>query len=477
MQVVILTTDTNPLRQVRYLGPYQIAWWLRTNGYSTQVLDFLYFMTSEQRIALFKKYITTETKIVGFSPFVMLESPQIITKGEGPIFDILNEIKDNFPWVKIVIGGQFVRGFLWYGHKRLAFKVDAVFKDESENSFLEYCNHVFKNEAPPIAHLGPGNNKIYKPSSTSFDIQSCSMKFAENDFILPGESLPLELSRGCIFKCKFCQYPNIGKDKDDFNKSMNCIRESLISNYNLFGTTRYHITDDTLNSHRERTQKFYQMTKELPFKIEYIGYARLDLINIWPEQFESLPDSGLVSCHFGIESFDPISCNMIGKGWGAKNYKPALTQIGELWGDDVIVRCSMIAGLGHETEKDWDDATEWYFQSRVHDFHYNKLFLSPSLAMSEFERDPEKHGYRFVEGKWETDYMTEARAAAWCSKFKERTEQHRVPSVWNLSAIRNFGFSYNDVLNTTYYKMNKRITDENLNEKLVAAYLDKSMNY
>ena len=41
------------------------------------------------------------------------------------------------------------------------------------------------------------------------------MRFEKNDFILPGESLPLELSRGCIFKCRFCQYPNIGKDKDD----------------------------------------------------------------------------------------------------------------------------------------------------------------------------------------------------------------------------------------------------------------------
>jgi hypothetical protein len=52
MQILILTTNTDPQRQVRYLGPYQIAWWLRSNGYSTQVLDYIYFMTKEPRYLL-----------------------------------------------------------------------------------------------------------------------------------------------------------------------------------------------------------------------------------------------------------------------------------------------------------------------------------------------------------------------------------------------------------------------------------------
>ena len=55
MQVVILTSDSDPTRQLRYLGPYQIAWWLRKNDYSTQVIDMLYFMSTEQRLNLYKK--------------------------------------------------------------------------------------------------------------------------------------------------------------------------------------------------------------------------------------------------------------------------------------------------------------------------------------------------------------------------------------------------------------------------------------
>lgn len=476
MQVVILTTNTDPGRQVRYLGPYQIAWWLRTNGFSTQVLEFLYFMTSDQRLALFKKFITPETKIVGYSPFCMLGSPQKLVKGEQPIFDILNEIKDNFPWVKIIAGGQWVRGFLSSGYNKINFKLDAVFDGEAEQSFLEYCNHIFNGSAAPLFTLGPGLNKIYNSTAT-YNIQSCNMTFSENDFILPGESLPLEFSRGCIFKCKFCQYPHIGKDKDDFNKDMSNIRESLIVNYEKFGTTCYHITDDTLNSHRERTKQFHLMTKDLPFKIEFIGYVRMDLLSIWPEQMEILPDSGLVSSHFGIESFDPLSCNMIGKGWGAKNNKTFLTKVGEEWGDDVIVNVSMIAGLGKEIEKDWEEANDWLVQSRVHDWTYNTLYLSPKLGVSEFEKDPEKYGYRFNGTHWETDYINEYRAYVWCKNNREKTRSIRIPSVWNYSAIRNLGFDRDFILKNSYAEIHKVREKLKLTDKMITQYYNKAMEY
>jgi radical SAM superfamily enzyme YgiQ (UPF0313 family) len=476
MQVVILTTNTDPARQVRYLGPYQIAWWLREHGFSTQVLEFLYFMTSEQRLALFKKFITHETKVVGYSPFCMLESPQKLTKGEQPIFDILNEIKENFPWVKIVAGGQWVRGFLIYGYKKINFKLDGVFQGEAEQSFLDYCNHIFKGAAPPKFILGVDSNKIYNPS-TPYSIQSCNMSFSENDFILTGESLPLEFSRGCIFKCKFCQYPHIGKDKDDFNKDMSNIRNSLISNYEKFGTTTYHITDDTLNAHRERTKQFHTMTKELPFKIEFIGYVRMDLLSIWPEQLDILPESGLTSCHFGIESFDPLSCNMIGKGWGAKNNKKFLTRIGEEWGDDVIVNVSMIAGLGKETEQDWEESNNWLTQSKVHDWNYNKLYLAPKLGLSEFEKEPEKYGYRFNNSAWETDFVTERQAHEWCLNNMKKTWSIRIPSVWNYSSLKNLGFDRNAILNSTYEKLHKLRKDQNLTDIMISKYYDKAIKY
>jgi radical SAM superfamily enzyme YgiQ (UPF0313 family) len=219
------------------------------------------------------------------------------------------------------------------------------------------------------------------------------------------------------------------------------------------------------------------MTKELPFKIEFIGYVRIDLLSIWPEQLEILPESGLSSCHFGIESFDPLSCNMIGKGWGAKNNKKFLKYIGETWGDDVIVNVSMIAGLGKETEKDWEESNDWLTQSKVHDWNYNKLYIAPKLGLSEFEKEPEKYGYRFNGATWETDFVTEERARDWCENNPKKTRAVRIPSVWNYSALRNIGIERDVILNSNYEKIHKLRKEQNLTDIMINKYYNKAMEY
>jgi radical SAM superfamily enzyme YgiQ (UPF0313 family) len=481
MNVVILTTtsgDPYQKQDVRYLGPYQIAWWLRENGYSTQVLDFLIFMSKAQRLALYKKYITPETKIVGYAPFFTVLGH---IGFDNKIFIIMQEINENFPWVKLVVGGIFATELKKHYNniKNFIIKIDAVFEGEAENSFLEYCNYIYKGEGK-IKFALFNNLKMIYPTGT-YNIQNCSMKYAENDFILENESVPFELSRGCVFKCNFCQYKNIGKDKDDFNKSMNCIRDSFISNYNL-GITRYHFTDDTLNSHRERTKELLQITKDLNFKIEYIGYIRMDLLDIWPEQRDILPESGLVSCHFGIESFDPESCNQIGKGWGAKNNKRFLKYINEeVWKDDVILKCSFICGLGKETEKEWQATYDWLVDSKVHDFQMGSLYLDKSNIKSEFEKNPEKFGYRFDDKSqsfnWKNDYTSFGKAFNWNNKLRQNTLdcERRIPGAWSFTFLRNIGYSKEEILKGNYNSLYKNA--DNLFKKFVQDYYDKAINY
>jgi len=478
--VVIVTFLTDSARLVRYPGSYQVAWYLRSQGFSTQVLDFVYFMTKEQRLTLYKKFITKDTKVIGWAPFVM-GSSQKYDHGLPLVIEILNEIKENFPWAKIVVGGQVVRWFLNDGYKLFSFKVDAVFDGEGEYTFLEYCNYVFKKQKHPDFQL-INSMKIIKPSRP-YDISKCGMRYEENDFILPGESLPLELSRGCIFKCKFCQYPNIGKDKDDFNKSMELIRDNLIYHYEKFGITRYHLTDDTLNSHRERTRQFYEMTKTLPFKIEYIGYVRIDLLDIWPEQQDILPESGMISCHFGIESLDPESCKLIGKGWGAKNYKAWLPKIKKYWGDRVIINCSLIAGLGKETQKDWENTYKWFMESGIDDYFYNPLTLSPTIMLSEFEKKAEYYGYTWEDPikqpfHWKSKYNDFQSVKKWHRfQFTDEYLKKRIPSVWNYVSYRNQGFSKNQILKSNYYDLKNARENLQTSKKFVQDYYQKALNY
>ncbi len=476
MQIVILTGGTDNRRFLRYLGPYQIAWWMREQGYSVQVLDFLFFLSEENRSNLLKKFITSETKVVTFAPFAYLDWHHEGTL--APILGLFNEIKNNFPWVKISVGGQFATNFIKKKvHTRLNFKVDAVFQGAGEHSYLEYCNYIFKKSDKYPAFNLIDNQKVINPS-TEYDVQNCKMRFSTQDFILPGEALPIELSRGCIFKCAFCQYPNLGKDKDDFNRSMENIRNTMLHNYENFGTTEYYIADDTINSHRQRTKDLHEMAKTLPFKLNYIGYVRLDLLDIWPEQQEILPESGLVSCHFGIESLDPVSCKQIGKGWGAKNHKIWIPKIADMWEDSVSIRCSLIAGLGKETEKDWNETMEWFKTTKVKDWFYNLLVLRKEINLSLFEQEPEKYGYKFDgRGNWYTDTMSYYRAKEWQTMNYYKNLSLRYATTWDYIGLRNLGFEKEFINQEKFGTLIKLVSGKRQARDFAHKYYTLAMSY
>ena len=54
----------------RYLGPYQIASWLRQNDVAVQVVDFVTYWNDTQIKKIVDKFVTKECKLVCFSPFV-----------------------------------------------------------------------------------------------------------------------------------------------------------------------------------------------------------------------------------------------------------------------------------------------------------------------------------------------------------------------------------------------------------------------
>lgn len=61
-----------------------------------------------------------------------------------------------------------------------------------------------------------------------YDTEACDHVWHPRDCVQPGEALPLEMARGCIFKCKFCRYPFIGKSKNDFSRRIELVRDESL---------------------------------------------------------------------------------------------------------------------------------------------------------------------------------------------------------------------------------------------------------
>jgi radical SAM superfamily enzyme YgiQ (UPF0313 family) len=86
---------------------------------------------------------------------------------------------------------------------------------------------------------------------SKFDLSNLRTNYTANDFLSPHENLTLETSRGCIFKCKFCNFPLIGKNKNDYIRTKEDLKQEIIYNYEK---NFWHY-----RSPRIRGQHFYQL--------------------------------------------------------------------------------------------------------------------------------------------------------------------------------------------------------------------------
>jgi len=447
MDIVLLTACVGKeFKLFRSLGTYQIAWYLRKFDYSVQVIDFIHRFSEDQIWKLIEKYVTTDTKILGYSPMINFsENGDFNNKIER----ILLRIKKQYPHIKIVAGGASAQGFVKRYRNKSLF--DNIFIGHAEDTMLAFCNHIFRGAQSLSFEKLEGNNIIREtiplPQITEkFNIADCTHTWSYNDFIQPKETLPIELGRGCIFACKFCQYPYIGKAKNDFTRNMELVREEMIQNYEKFGTTRYYMVDDTFNADRPRLVEFANMVKTLPFKLEYAAYLRLDLIFKWDEQEELLPESGLVSCFFGIESLNQQAADLVGKGWQNKKVKDYLPDLyHNKWKSTISPRIGLICGLPPETFDEMKDTHNWLVENKIPSWVWASLQIHRDLIntyTSEFERNAEKYGFTFENdnGKiiWRHQLYSERDAEDMTTTLNNISKPHMTPSWMPLLELGNY---------------------------------------
>jgi radical SAM superfamily enzyme YgiQ (UPF0313 family) len=452
----------------RPLGSYQIAWYLREFNYSVQVLDFLHKFSEDQIWRLLQKYVDKNTKIIGYAPMINFPDSRDFN---NTMEKILLKIRKNFPWIKIVAGGAASQFFIKEYRNKSLF--DVIFVGHAEDTMLAYCNHIFQNEKPLAFEKIEGNvvirENIPLPQiKNKFDIKKCRHSWAENDFIQPGETLPIELGRGCIFSCKFCQYPYLGKEKDDFTREMDLVKLEILENYNKYKTTNYYMVDDTFNANRERTKAFYEMTKELPFKINFSAYLRLDLIATWPEQEKILIDSGLKSCFFGIESLNPDSAKLIGKGWQGKNVKKYLPGLyHDIWNKKVSPRLGFIVGLPPESFDGMKETHQWLVDHELPNWVWEPLFIARdkiNTYTSEFDRNAENYGFEFVNDNgeiiWKHTLYNQRQARDFKDQLTNLAKPFQKPSWVQLLELANYGLDVNSFQQQTYEQIDWKPINE-----------------
>jgi hypothetical protein len=452
----------------RYVGPYKIAYWIRKHNYSCQVIDFIAEFTEDQLYTATKKFITNETKVLAISTTFLCADRYLWSDGISRMIPehviiTIRRIKQEYPNIKVVIGG--------YASDRLSGwgVVDATimsYVSASEDIFLEYINHLYTGTEMPLGKLEmpvlrdgmPGKIRMIYDQARSkiYNIELDDFKFSRQDVILPGELLPLDVSRGCIFACRFCQYPHLGKKKLDYIRGMNFLEDEILHNYNEFGTTNYFMLDDTFNDTVEKMTEWHKMVQRLPFKISYSAYLRADLIDRFPDTAHLLSESGLFGAIHGLESMHPYSSNLIGKAWSGRRAKEFIPHLfHNIWKSKVAQQLGFIVGLPKETKQDLLDTYNWFVDNGLHHVSLNFLQLfgpdsktTSFSILSEFDKNSEKYGFTFKNNQWQNETWTQKDARLFKEELRTMYMKHNKVNSWTGQVLLSYGQNSDHLLKT-----------------------------
>ena len=422
----------------RGIACYTLARWLEEHGYTCQVIEFTHLFSPDELVEYTKMFIDDSTVLLGVSSTMwtdydnILKSRSRLTKIPENIEKSIQEIKKTFPKIKTVIGGpgQYaVKDGIFDFRNRDAYGEDGILKlvDELTDKSL-----------------------ATKLRRTKFVIDHQRFIYKDHDCILPGECLPIEWGRGCIFQCAFCRDPNLGKRPGTDEKDIELMVDEFTEMYEKFGTTSYYFIDETFNASTDRIKNLEKVYNRLPFKLEFLAYNRADLLDKHKHTQDILYNCGQRGVLLGIESFHLESAKLASKPWSAKRGKDFLIELQDKW-PNTHIDCHFIAGFPTEKESDLKKTADWLKQSNLGFYWFIPLMMVHNERNGLLELESDKRGITWPDPSkplfWEWGDMTYMKAYHLASFYNRYMDVRKKLSMWSLGPVKTMGIDFLDVVN------------------------------
>jgi radical SAM superfamily enzyme YgiQ (UPF0313 family) len=327
-------------------GAYTVASVFREIGLTVTVVDKTFNLSEDILESSIQKFVSNNTKFI-------CVSNTLLDWSQPRISSLLARCKKNAPDAVSIIGGSYVIK----GNRFPGFDYGVI--GQAESTVPVIISHVLFN-TPLIIEEEVNGTKYISDKTYKYDIynNSTGLIYTKDDMITPGEALAVEFGRGCVFKCGYCQYDLIGKKFGDLTKSEDVMYSIFMDNYEKFGTTRYVLSDDTINDSLDKALLLERVVNKLPFKFEFSGYMRVELFKKHPEMMEIYKNCGILGAKFGIETLNKQAGLTVGKGLGMQA-KDLIEKLYSYWGEDVILNLNFIVGLPYDTVKDLEEQCRW----------------------------------------------------------------------------------------------------------------------
>ena len=429
----------------KYLGPYVIANSVRTLGFTAEVIDHT-GLDYDQVWARVEPLLDKDTLWVGVSTTFSITGAfgfQTLRRDWRQILAFMARVRSRAPKCQFIAGGYF--SSVWH---RLGWWVLKNHSDESIESF------TLSLKNPLAIHTG----KIIEGNHNQL-FRTRSHQWHTSDRVEQGEALPLEISRGCRFKCAFCRFSLNGRKKNDYLRDPACIKAELEANWAQWSVNRYTLADDTFNEDTDKLRALAQVVSELSFPVKFTAYIRVDLLESHPEQISILRDMGIENAMFGIESLEPLNGPVIGKARGPQRTIDFIAELKTQHWPGVGLHSGFILGLPWDRpQHSAHELVEWAVGSNC---PLDSVSLEPlniirpawrrfwgdNNTLSLFDADAEKYGYLWLDptsGEWTNSntglsYSQVQEETLWATKqLFERGDRHRIAG-FNFNRLLNLG--------------------------------------
>jgi len=443
----------------RALGPYRLRTVVQDAGFSTSILDFPWVLTQEESDTILDYIIGSSTIAVGVS-YTWETLTNAFSREQGSLFVIREYLIRKAPHVKIILGCANASRI----EPKVGILVDWIVSGFAELSLPSLLNHLVNPEAS-LQYTKKsmwGRSINFINSNVDYVVNDMTMlqtKFEPIDRFEPHQPLTIETCRGCVFSCAYCSYQFTGKKDYQYIRPVENLAEEFKRNYEMFGTTRYAIADDTFNDSMVKIDRIRHAVDlaKLP-KFEFACYVRPELLVNKPEMIPALVDLGIRAAHFGLESYNDKSRRAIGRSSQIEKVLDAIRELKSRSRQRIGTLGSFIVGLPHDTKEQLESYNE-HLMSSENDYldcwAFGPLLLhntrigqgikfkhtpGEDRGGSAMEKFPEQYGYRLkkdeknIFANWENPHMNVADAMEMAIRFNKQGSAKMSYGGWFVSA-------------------------------------------
>ena len=196
----------------RTSGAYRFANQLESMGWQVTVVDWCADWPIEQLAEYLDAIVNDDTVLFAFSYTWMKY---------WWLSEFAQKLKERYPGRKYIAGGQ-----QFFQHD---VGMDAMLFGYAEKAVPDAINWLFNDGPKPkgkdiLGGLFIDCNTDYK----AMNLGDYTIDYRDDDYVQPYEMLTVELSRGCKFRCKYCNYAFLGI-KEDTSTEHDLLRAEPVS--------------------------------------------------------------------------------------------------------------------------------------------------------------------------------------------------------------------------------------------------------